>query len=88
MDQFADPSVLTNPFELEETSLNSLSQRAEDTEDDNAIKPSKSDIDQMTTLFDERKDKNRVSVSPRKKQGILQYYLSHWPSNSFFLNFE
>lgn len=71
MDQFADPSLLTNPLELEESSQTLLSQRSEDTEDDNAVKPSESDIDQMSTLFDERKDQNRVSVSPLKKQGIL-----------------
>lgn len=88
MDQFADPSLLTNPLELEESSQTLVSQRAEDTEDDNTVKPSASDIDQMSTLFDERKDQNRVSVSPLKKQGILQYSLISLAFKTTFSHFE
>lgn len=70
-DHFADTSMLSNPLELEE---DSVSQLPEGTEDDNTVKLSDSDMDQMNTPFHEREDQNRVSVSPIKKQGILQYY--------------
>ena len=74
MDHFDDTSLLSNPLELEE---DSVSQLPENTEDDITIKPSESDMDEMTTPVYERKEQNRVSDSHIKKKGILQYHYSH-----------
>ncbi|KAH6810317.1 TRICHOME BIREFRINGENCE-LIKE 16 [Perilla frutescens var. frutescens] len=75
VDHFADPSVLTNPFgEVEE---DSVSQIPESTEDDNTVKPSESDLNQMNEPYNERKDQNRVAVSSQKKQAC-NYGKGRW----------